>query len=217
MAARISAILVLLAATPLYNDKGLLLGANFCGISAADPYQRFQCLISPASLGQPARAFLEEEHSDPQDNRRDELQPDGNLPLLRERVGDMLDDTIVDPIRGHDADSEEELEQASQLATDLFWGHLGGVYRHHDRCHPDPDPGNHTRGIESADMASRGHLDDSPDGKNDRGQAEGTTTAESRSKRPDEEAREERCSCQLRQSNSAIEQGTTYPPLEEDW
>lgn len=66
----------------------------------------------PSLTREPAHALLQEQHADAQNPSRDQLQPDGDLPLP---VGglDVFLDGVVDPVRGHDAEGEEELEQTA--------------------------------------------------------------------------------------------------------
>lgn len=103
----------------------------------------------------------------------------------------MLVDAIVDPIRRHHADGEEQLKHTSQLAANLLRRHLGGVNRDHHGRHADAHTGDDTRGVESADGPRGRDLDDSPDSEDGGSQDQGATTAEAGSEWPDKETREE--------------------------
>ena len=117
----------------------------------------------PARLGQPPGALLGQQHAQPQDGAGDELQADGDLPLRGRVVGDVLGDGVVDPVRGHDAEGEEELEHAAQHAADVLGRHLGGVHGHDDGGHADADARDDARDVKGRERVRVDGLDDGAD------------------------------------------------------
>lgn len=116
----------------------------------------------PALLRQPTHTLLQKQHADPEYAPGHQLQTDGNLPLPINRRN-MLLHTVVDPVRGHDPQGEEELEHAAEHPTDLLGGHFRAEHGHHDGRHADADAADDAGGIESADGVSGRDLDDSAD------------------------------------------------------
>lgn len=147
----------------------------------------------PARLGQPPGALLGQQHAQPQDGAGDELQADGDLPLRGRVVGDVLGDGVVDPVRGHDAEGEEELEHAAQHAADVLGRHLGGVHGHDDGGHADADARDDARDVKGRERVRVDGLDDGADVEDGGRQDEGPPAAVLGSKRPDEKAGEEGC------------------------
>lgn len=96
----------------------------FRGLPSSDPDQRLESLVSLSCLGEPPRALFREQHSQPKDSAWHELEAYRNLPLGCGRLH-VLVHGIVDPVRCHDAQSEKELEEATQNTADALRRHLG--------------------------------------------------------------------------------------------
>lgn len=148
----------------------------------------------PALLRQPSSALLCHEHTQAENSARNQLETNGNLPLRGVVVRNVLCDSIVNPVRGHDTQGEEELEHGAQHATDVLGSHLGRVHGDNDGCHSHANTTDDAGGVEGAKRVGLQCLDDGPDTEDGGGEDEGPSATKLGRERPDEETSKEGCS-----------------------
>jgi len=106
---------------------------------------------------------------------------------------DVQVNRVVDPVRGHDTQGEEELEHATEHAADAFRGHLGRVHGNDDSGHADPDAADDSGNVEDRERVRVDDLKDSAEIEDGRGEDKGPAAAELGREGPDEETGEEGC------------------------
>ena len=119
-------------------------------------------------LCQPAGAFLGQEHPQPKNSPGDDLQANRDLPLAC-RVWHVRVNGVVDPVRGHDAQGEEELEEGSQRAANILGCHLGRVGGDDDGGHTHSNAADDAGDVEGGQGVRVDSLDDGADVEDERG------------------------------------------------
>lgn len=128
---------------------------------AARERHRGAGLLVPPLFRQPPRRFLQEEQTDEEEAARDELDGDGDPPLLG-RCGYVQRDAVVQPVRKGRAEDEKLLEHARHAAADG----RRRILRHEDRRDArhaaDAQPRNHAAGVDLPDAVTGARLHRGP-------------------------------------------------------
>lgn len=85
-----------------------------------DSAKNLSCIINATSLAQPSWRFRLEEHEDDEESTWNQLEAEGELPLLVVG-GPVLVDSIVDPEANDKEGLEHDLEDTDESSSKRWW------------------------------------------------------------------------------------------------
>lgn len=148
-------------------DLGNFLLDHFAvGGLVSDVRQRLDCLLVPALLHEPPGRFREEEEPNQHEATRDELNRNGDPPLLG-ALGNMERNAVVQPEGKGAADHEEFLEQACHPTTDLRRTVLTDEHGRDTGHAADTQTGHHTAAVDHPDVVVCADLERRAEQKHD--------------------------------------------------